>query len=137
MPNYTFEALALQVPAGHVLYLFLICSAYPTPLVSMFNRLRSHCSTELLLGAESYGFAIDIWSGGCVLAEMIAGDPVFKGEEIGMDQLVEIICVLGTITEEEMEDMGAVLPSLDDKVLASRLAERNILIRKLDLISVF
>ena len=77
-------------------------------------------STELLLGAESYGFAIDIWSGGCVLAEMIAGDPVFKGEEIGMDQLVEIICVLGTITEGEMEAMGTVLPSLDDKVLASR-----------------
>ena len=80
-----------------------------------------NCSTELLLGAESYGFAIDIWSGGCVLAEMIAGDPVFKGEEIGMDQLVEIICVLGTITEGEMEAMGTVLPSLDDKVLASRL----------------
>ena len=52
---------------------------------------------------------------------MIAGDPVFKGEEIGMDQLVEIICVLGTITEGEMEAMGTVLPSLDDKVLASRL----------------
>ena len=52
---------------------------------------------------------------------MIAGDLVFKGEEFGMDQLVEIICVLGTITEGEMEAMGTVLPSLDDKVLASRL----------------
>ena len=83
-------------------------------------------STELLLGAESYGFAIDIWSGGCVLAEMIAGDPVFKGEEIGMDQLVEIICVLGTITEGEMEAMGTVLPSLDDKVLASRSGPKGV-----------
>jgi len=91
-------------------------NSYSSYVCSRFYR-----APELLLGAESYGFAIDIWSGGCVLAEMIAGDPVFKGEEIGMDQLVEIICVLGTITEGEMETMGAVLPSLDDRVLASRI----------------
>ncbi len=63
---------------------------------------------------------MDVWSAGCVLGEMLAGDPVFKGEEFGMDQLVEIICVLGTITEQELVAMKTIVPSLDDSVLATR-----------------
>lgn len=34
---------------------------------------------ELLLGATSYGPAIDLWSTGCILAELFAGKPIMPG----------------------------------------------------------
>jgi serine/threonine protein kinase len=40
-----------------------------------------------------------MWSTGCVIAEMINGEPMFIGES-AVDQLVEIIKVLGTPTKE-------------------------------------
>ena len=35
---------------------------------------------EVLLGCTKYSFPIDMWSAGCVLAEMFIGNPVFKGD---------------------------------------------------------
>ena len=34
---------------------------------------------ELLLGATEYGPAIDMWSAGCILAELFAGKPIMPG----------------------------------------------------------
>lgn len=34
---------------------------------------------ELLLGATKYGPAIDLWSSGCILAELFAGKPIMPG----------------------------------------------------------
>ena len=42
---------------------------------------------------------------GCVLAELLLGVPLFPGES-GVDQLVEIIKVLGTPTLEEIQAMN-------------------------------
>ena len=39
----------------------------------------------------------DVWSAGCVLAELLLGQPLFPGES-GVDQLVQIIKILGTPT---------------------------------------
>jgi len=38
---------------------------------------RFYRAPELLLGQTDYGTEIDIWSAGCVIAEMILGRPVF------------------------------------------------------------
>ena len=35
---------------------------------------------ELLLGAEQYGPAVDVWSIGCIFAEMLTRKPLFPGE---------------------------------------------------------
>lgn len=54
---------------------------------------------EIILGAEEYGFHIDLWALGCVLAEMIMGCPFFPGSsEIGM--LFVIFQKLGTPDNE-------------------------------------
>ncbi|KAG7668763.1 hypothetical protein Ndes2437B_g07173 [Nannochloris sp. 'desiccata'] len=66
---------------------------------------RYYRAPELIFGATSYTPAIDVWSVGCVAAELILGSPLFPGES-GVDQLVEIIKVLGTPTREEIHAMN-------------------------------
>lgn len=34
---------------------------------------------ELLLGATNYGTGVDLWSAGCIMAELLAGKPVMPG----------------------------------------------------------
>ena len=34
---------------------------------------------ELLLGATEYGIGVDLWSTGCILAELLAGKPIMPG----------------------------------------------------------
>ncbi|KAL3647009.1 hypothetical protein CASFOL_009181 [Castilleja foliolosa] len=48
------------------------------PLTSRVVTLWYH-PPELLLGATDYGEAIDLWSVGCVFAEIFLGKPLFKG----------------------------------------------------------
>ncbi|KAK6119092.1 hypothetical protein DH2020_047164 [Rehmannia glutinosa] len=66
---------------------------------------RYYRAPELIFGATEYTTNIDIWSAGCVLAELLLGQPLFPGES-GVDQLVEIIKVLGTPTREEIKCMN-------------------------------
>ena len=56
---------------------------------------RCYRAPELIFGATDYSTQIDVWSSGCVIAEMFNGEPLFLGES-AVDQLVEIIKVLGT-----------------------------------------
>lgn len=66
---------------------------------------RYYRAPELIFGATDYTTRIDIWSMGCVMAELLLGQPLFPGES-GVDQLVEIIKVLGTPTKEEIQSMN-------------------------------
>lgn len=66
---------------------------------------RYYRAPELIFGASEYTTAVDIWSAGCVFAELMSGKPLFPGES-GVDQLVEIIKVLGTPTREEIKCMN-------------------------------
>lgn len=53
---------------------------------------RYYRAPELIFGSTDYTTAIDVWSLGCVGAELLLGQPLFPGES-GVDQLVEIIKV--------------------------------------------
>lgn len=66
---------------------------------------RYYRAPELIFGATEYTTAVDLWSTGCVMAELLLGHPLFPGES-GVDQLVEIIKVLGTPTREEIKCMN-------------------------------
>lgn len=68
---------------------------------------RYYRAPELIFGSTSYTTQIDIWSIGCVMAELMQGSPLFPGES-GIDQLVEIIKVLGTPTKEQIQSMNPV-----------------------------
>lgn len=66
---------------------------------------RYYRAPELIFGATDYTSQIDVWSAGCVLAELMLGQPIFPGDS-GVDQLVEIIKVLGTPTREQIREMN-------------------------------
>jgi len=54
---------------------------------------------ELLLGATAYGAAVDIWSIGCIMLEMVTKNAIFPGHD-EIDQLVRIWDVMGSPTSE-------------------------------------
>ncbi|KAJ7566925.1 hypothetical protein O6H91_02G124400 [Diphasiastrum complanatum] len=54
---------------------------------------------ELLLGAMDYGAAIDLWSTGCILAELLAGKPIMPGRT-EVEQLHKIFKLCGSPSEE-------------------------------------
>ncbi|XP_043251640.1 glycogen synthase kinase-3 beta-like isoform X5 [Colletes gigas] len=66
---------------------------------------RYYRAPELIFGAINYTTKIDVWSAGCVLAELLLGQPIFPGDS-GVDQLVEIIKVLGTPTRDQIREMN-------------------------------
>ena len=58
-------------------------------------RLMAHCfpcdcrAPELLLGAKEYSTAIDMWSLGCIMAELLSKEPLFTGKN-EIDQLHKV-----------------------------------------------
>lgn len=54
---------------------------------------------ELLLGAERYSLEVDLWSIGCIMAEMASRTQIFKGAT-EVDQLDVIFKTIGSPTEE-------------------------------------
>lgn len=66
---------------------------------------RYYRAPELIFGATNYTTKIDVWSAGCVIAEMLLGQPLFPGDS-GIDQLVEIIKILGTPSKDQIKNMN-------------------------------
>jgi glycogen synthase kinase 3 beta len=66
---------------------------------------RYYRAPELIFGSNDYTTIIDIWSFGCVMAELLLGAPIFPGNT-GVDQLVEIIKALGAPSKEDLRRMN-------------------------------
>lgn len=54
---------------------------------------------ELLLGATHYGIGVDLWSAGCILAELLAGKPIMPGRT-EVEQLHKIFKLCGSPSDE-------------------------------------
>ena len=59
---------------------------------------RWYRAPELLFGAKFYGSPVDLWSVGCIFAEMMLRVAYFPGTS-DIDQLARIFTALGTPTE--------------------------------------
>ncbi|KAJ3064833.1 regulator of ime2 [Podochytrium sp. JEL0797] len=66
---------------------------------------RYYRAPELIFGCTNYAVSIDLWSTGCVMSELLLGTPIFAGES-SVDQLVEIIKILGTPTQDQVKSMN-------------------------------
>lgn len=98
-----------------------LARSYHSPIQSLYSSDKVvvtiwYRSPDLLLGARHYTPAIDIWSVGCIMGELLYLRPMFKGEEakpdlhskkggngvpFQKDQLVKIFEILGLATKED------------------------------------
>ena len=69
-----------------------------------YNKKRYYRAPEIILGEENYGVEIDVWSIGCVIAEMFLGQPIFSGKS-SKDQFLKIMNVLGNPSEDDINNM--------------------------------
>jgi len=67
---------------------------YTHEVVTLWYR-----APEILLGGRQYATAVDIWSIGCIFAEMVTRTPLFPGDS-EIDELFRIFRTLGTPTED-------------------------------------
>ncbi|PWY86856.1 serine/threonine-protein kinase pef1 [Aspergillus heteromorphus CBS 117.55] len=79
---------------------FGLARAFGIPISTFSNEVVTlwYRAPDVLLGSNTYNTNIDIWSVGCIMAEMLTGRPLFAGTT-NEDQLQEIFDVLGTPTE--------------------------------------
>ncbi|KAH7914855.1 kinase-like protein [Hygrophoropsis aurantiaca] len=67
---------------------------------------RWYRAPEIMLAFRGYDTAIDVWSIGCIFAELLQGRPIFKGRDY-VDQLNKILEVLGTPEESVIHRIGS------------------------------
>jgi len=58
---------------------------------------------EILMGVKLYGFGVDSWALGCIIAEFFYKKPLFQGE-CEIDQLFKIFRQFGTPTQDTWKD---------------------------------
>jgi mitogen-activated protein kinase 7 len=67
---------------------------------------RWYRAPEIMLSFANYSTAIDVWSVGCILAELLGGKPIYKGRDY-VDQLNQILHYLGTPSEDTLRRVGS------------------------------
>jgi serine/threonine protein kinase len=60
---------------------------------------------EIMLGVRQYNAAVDMWSVGCILSEMLLGEVPFQGEN-EIDQLMKIFELLGRPCVQQWPDVA-------------------------------
>jgi cyclin-dependent kinase 2 len=79
---------------------------------------------EILLGSRHYSTPVDVWSVGCIFAEMVNQRPLFPGDS-EIDELFKIFRTLGTPNEEtwpgvtSLPDFKSAFPKWPTKNLAT------------------
>lgn len=69
------------------------------PQMTGYLSTKYYRAPEIMLTYQSYGEQVDIWSAGCIFAEMLQGKPLFAGRD-HMDEFCAITRLLGTPDED-------------------------------------
>jgi len=80
---------------------FGLARAFGIPVRSFSHEVVTlwYRAPDVLMGSRKYSTPIDIWSAGCIFAEMVTGRSLFPGSSAN-DQLHKIFKLLGSPNEE-------------------------------------
>lgn len=115
---------------------FGLARAFGIPVNTFSNEVVTlwYRAPDVLLGSRTYNTSIDIWSAGCIMAEMFTGRPLFPGTT-NEDQLLKIFRLMGTPSERSWpgissfaeykqtwpvyatQELRAILPQIDTQGL--------------------
>jgi len=73
-----------------------------TQVLTDYVATRWYRAPEILLGSNNYTKAVDMWSIGCILGELLGGKPMFPGTST-MNQIDRIMEVLGRPSKEDLD----------------------------------
>ncbi|KAI0296717.1 kinase-like domain-containing protein [Russula brevipes] len=95
---------------------FGLARAFGVPVNTFSNEVVTlwYRAPDVLLGSRTYSTSIDVWSCGCIFAEMISGVPLFRGRD-NADQLLHIMRIIGTPDERTLRKMVAESPEIQIK----------------------
>jgi len=81
---------------------FGLARAFGVPLRTYTHEVVTlwYRAPEILLGGRQYSTGVDMWSVGCIFAEMCTRKPLFPGDS-EIDEIFKIFRVLGTPTEAD------------------------------------
>ena len=115
---------------------FGLARAFGIPVNTFSNEVVTlwYRAPDVLLGSRTYNTSIDIWSAGCIMAEMYTGRPLFPGTT-NEDELQKIFRLMGTPSEHSWpgiskfpeykpsthvyatQDLRMILPQIDQQGL--------------------
>ncbi|RXN12857.1 mitogen-activated kinase 3 [Labeo rohita] len=72
-----------------------------TGFLTEYVATRWYRAPEIMLNSKGYTKSIDIWSVGCILAEMLSNRPIFPGKHY-LDQLNHILGILGSPSQDDL-----------------------------------
>lgn len=78
------------------------------PLLTDYVATRWYRAPEILLGSNKYTKGVDMWSMGCILAELLLGKPVFPGTST-LNQLDRVMEVTGRPSQEDVDSINSPL----------------------------
>ncbi|KAI5824117.1 Pkinase-domain-containing protein [Schizophyllum commune Tattone D] len=95
---------------------FGLARAFGVPVNTFSNEVVTlwYRAPDVLLGSRTYSTSIDVWSCGCIFAEMIQGVPLFRGRD-NQDQLLHIMRIIGTPSHEQLQKMQKDSPEIQLK----------------------
>ncbi|KAG8988714.1 negative regulator of the PHO system [Tulasnella sp. 427] len=95
---------------------FGLARAFGVPVNTFSNEVVTlwYRAPDVLLGSRTYSTSIDIWSCGCIFAEMISGVPLFRGRD-NQDQLLNIMRIIGTPDDRTLRKISTESPEIQLK----------------------
>ncbi|RXN01916.1 Cyclin-dependent kinase-like 2 [Acipenser ruthenus] len=76
--------------------------AAPGEVYTDYVATRWYRAPELLVGDTKYGKAVDVWAVGCLIVEMLTGEPLFPGDS-DIDQVYHVMRCFGNLTQRHQE----------------------------------
>ena len=73
-----------------------------TPILTDYVATRWYRAPEILLGSNKYTKGVDMWSLGCILAELLLGKPVFPGTST-LNQLDRVMELIGRPSQDDID----------------------------------